>query len=196
MECPESIEAVALPENWKQDDEYVYMPISKKRLSYIMAPPGYKKIPETIKTYFITDSNYTKIGKALDIKARLRELQVGNPYKLILIAVIFSDSERLFHMLREQVIWAITHYGIVKTDGIIEHLRDTIKSLDKGEGFMDSDCDICEGTGYEDCFICRGSGEGMVDGTACNRCRGTGQTRCTCVLEPDDFEEDEERSRR
>lgn len=54
---------------------------------------------------------------------------------------------------------------------------------------MNSDCDICEGTGYEDCRVCRGCGEGMVDGTACNRRRGTGQTRCKCVLEPDDYED-------
>lgn len=35
--------------------------------------------------YFISDSNYVKIGKADDINKRLRELQTGNPNKLVVI---------------------------------------------------------------------------------------------------------------
>lgn len=48
------------------------------------------------------------------------------------------------------------------------------------------DCAVCDGEGYEMCWLCRGSGEGMVDGSACKKCRGTGRQRCECVLEPDD----------
>jgi len=32
--------------------------------------------------------------------------------------------------LRDRVVWAVTHYGIVNTDGIIERLRDTVIRLD------------------------------------------------------------------
>lgn len=47
------------------------------------------------------------------------------------------------------------------------------------------DCNNCEGIGWEDCWLCRGSGEGMSDGTACKRCRGTGRTQCDCILGQD-----------
>ena len=32
--------------------------------------------------------------------------------------------------LRDLVVWAVTHYGIVNTDGIIERLRDAVIRLD------------------------------------------------------------------
>lgn len=99
--------------------------------------------------------------------------------------------------IQEEQVWEKSHLPeIADTDKFRPLVLTDIGKLMQRREFMNSDCNICEGTGYEDCFICRGSGEGMVDGTACNRCRGTGSQPCTCVLEPDDFEEDEERSRR
>ncbi|MFH2059685.1 MAG: GIY-YIG nuclease family protein [Pseudomonadota bacterium] len=101
MKCPESIRdeqgGFNLPENWKQDDCFVYRPIPKKMFSLMIAPAGYKKPPEIIKTYFISDGNSTKIGKAINISIRLKELQCGNPSRLVPIIIIDSDSERLFH---------------------------------------------------------------------------------------------------
>lgn len=35
-----------------------------------------------------------------------------------------------YEKLRNQVVWAVTHYGIVNTDGIIETLRETVLELD------------------------------------------------------------------
>jgi len=35
-----------------------------------------------------------------------------------------------YKTLRNQVVWAVTHYGIVKTEGIIETLRETVLELD------------------------------------------------------------------
>jgi membrane protease subunit (stomatin/prohibitin family) len=32
--------------------------------------------------------------------------------------------------LRNQVVWAVTHYGIVNTDGIMETLKNTVLELD------------------------------------------------------------------
>ena len=42
-----------------------------------------------------------------------------------------KTDEQKYKALKGQVIWAVTHYGIVKTEGIIEHLRDTIKWLNE-----------------------------------------------------------------
>ena len=38
-----------------------------------------------------------------------------------------------YEKLREQVVWAVTHYGIVDTDGIIDTLRKTVLELDNME---------------------------------------------------------------
>ena len=35
-----------------------------------------------------------------------------------------------YERLRNQVFWAVTHYGIVNTDGIIETLRQSVLELD------------------------------------------------------------------
>ena len=35
-----------------------------------------------------------------------------------------------YETLRNQVVWAVTHYGIVNTEGIIERLRETVLELD------------------------------------------------------------------
>jgi hypothetical protein len=35
-----------------------------------------------------------------------------------------------YETLRNQVVWAVTHYGIVNTEGIIKRLRDTVLELD------------------------------------------------------------------
>ena len=35
-----------------------------------------------------------------------------------------------YETLRNSVVWAVTHYGIVNTEGIIERLRETVLELD------------------------------------------------------------------
>jgi hypothetical protein len=35
-----------------------------------------------------------------------------------------------YKALRKQVVWAVTHYGIVNTDGIMETLKNTVLELD------------------------------------------------------------------
>jgi hypothetical protein len=39
--------------------------------------------------------------------------------------------EDKYERLRTQIIWAVNHYGLTKTDGIIDILRKTIIELDK-----------------------------------------------------------------
>ena len=41
-----------------------------------------------------------------------------------------EDKTDKYEKLRNQVVWAVTHYGIVNTDGIIETLRETVLELD------------------------------------------------------------------
>lgn len=58
----------------------------------------------------------------------------GNDFIADVMPRPFQDcktDEQKYKALKGQVIWAVTHYGIVKTDGIIEHLRDTIGWLDE-----------------------------------------------------------------
>lgn len=101
MKCPDSIEELQeleLPENWKQDTDYVYMPILKTRFRMMMASPRYKKPEEIMKTYFISDGNFIKIGKAINVCLRKSELQTGNPNTLVIFFIIHSDLERLFHI--------------------------------------------------------------------------------------------------
>lgn len=40
--------------------------------------------------------------------------------------------ETKYKQLRGQVIWAITHYGLVDTDDIFKHLKCVIKEIDDG----------------------------------------------------------------
>ena len=37
-----------------------------------------------------------------------------------------------YKLLHDQVVWAITHYGLVPTEGIIDHLRATLHRIDTG----------------------------------------------------------------
>ena len=39
--------------------------------------------------------------------------------------------DQKYKALRNQVLWAVTHYGIVDTDGIFKHLTMTVKNLDR-----------------------------------------------------------------
>jgi len=42
----------------------------------------------------------------------------------------YEDSfSQKFDILRDQTIWAVTHYGIVNTDDIINHLRRTLEEI-------------------------------------------------------------------
>ena len=91
-ECPESIEEL---EALEQPEEVVYIPIKKSRLHYYICPKVNEE--KEIMTYFITDGRYIKIGKAVNIVMRLKELQSGNPNQLIPIIIIYADAERLFH---------------------------------------------------------------------------------------------------
>jgi Meiotically up-regulated gene 113 len=50
-------------------------------------------------TYFIKCNDFIKIGKASNIDVRMRELQIGNPYKLELLAFIKDKSlEKKLHI--------------------------------------------------------------------------------------------------
>jgi len=40
-----------------------------------------------------------------------------------------TGHNQKFDILRDQTIWAVTHYGIVNTDGIINHLRRTLEEI-------------------------------------------------------------------
>ena len=39
-----------------------------------------------------------------------------------------SISEK-YDIMRDQIIWAVTHYGVVNTDGIINHLKRTLETI-------------------------------------------------------------------
>lgn len=99
MKCPESMEELAELEKMKppviETENYVYIPFSKKRLSYSICSKS--EHPETFKTYFIRAGNFVKIGKALNINNRLNQLQTGNPHQLVVEIVILSDVEQIFH---------------------------------------------------------------------------------------------------
>jgi hypothetical protein len=42
----------------------------------------------------------------------------------------YEDSlSKKYDIMRDQIIWAVTHYGVVNTDGIINHLRRTLESI-------------------------------------------------------------------
>ena len=40
------------------------------------------------------------------------------------------DKMDKYEKLRDQVLWVVTHYGVVNTDGMIERLRETVLELD------------------------------------------------------------------
>ena len=46
-------------------------------------------------------------------------------------------TENDYQFLKDHVIWAITHYGLVKTDGIIQHLKDVLVYIDTGSWPME-----------------------------------------------------------
>ena len=57
-----------------------------------------------------------------------------------------EDKTDKYEKLRNQVVWAVTHYGIVNTDGIIETLRETVLELDTDKlqnTSSNSDCSKC-----------------------------------------------------
>lgn len=41
-----------------------------------------------------------------------------------------SNDMDKYEKLRDQVVWAVTHYGVVNTDGIIRELKETVIELD------------------------------------------------------------------
>ena len=41
-----------------------------------------------------------------------------------------EDEMDKYETLRNSVVWAVTHYGLVNTEGIIERLRETVLELD------------------------------------------------------------------
>jgi len=45
---------------------------------------------------------------------------------------IAPEEESNYHVLRGQVEWAINHHELVKTEGIFQHLRDTLTKIDTG----------------------------------------------------------------
>ncbi len=59
-----------------------------------------------MKTYFIQaqESGFVKIGRARDPRARMKELQVGNPETLKLLAQVPADIEKEMHE-RFQLAW-------------------------------------------------------------------------------------------
>jgi len=102
MKCPESIEELEELERLEkikpemiETEDYVYIPFSRKRLALSICP--HPQTTEEIKTYFVTDGQSIKIGKATNINMRLKELQSGNPNGLTPTIIIFSDSEKFFH---------------------------------------------------------------------------------------------------
>lgn len=58
--------------------------------------------------YFISDGFFVKIGRATNVFERLRELQIANPSRLIILAVYPSckadvaDDEKMYHELFEE----------------------------------------------------------------------------------------------
>jgi hypothetical protein len=50
-----------------------------------------------------------------------------------------NGSDEKIKLLRDNIIWAVTHYGIVKTDGIFKHLKRTINFLDNGSWEINND---------------------------------------------------------
>jgi hypothetical protein len=54
-----------------------------------------------------------------------------------------------YTQLKNKVVWAVTHYGLVNTDGIINVLRETVEGLE---------CKKCKeyyaSVGYEYCSNC------------------------------------------
>ena len=86
--------------------------------------------------YFITQQNhkFVKIGYTRDIDTRLSSLQVGNPYKLDVYAVIKGDSfqewwfQKKFQAHRIRGEWFIFHDDIRKAVDTI--VKDTAARVD------------------------------------------------------------------
>lgn len=41
-----------------------------------------------------------------------------------------KTTEEKYELLKSQVVWAVTHYGTVDTDGIMLHLQSVLNSLE------------------------------------------------------------------
>jgi len=93
LKCPENAEGK--PERIETDD-YIYIPISKKLLPYILCQRQ-KPSNEDFFTYFISDGTFTKIGKAVNPSERLKILQTGNPTLLRIELIVFANVESVFH---------------------------------------------------------------------------------------------------
>jgi len=91
------LEAGAAHSRREAEDEFVHVPIRKDRLKYYICPKSNK--PKQFITYFITDNFYIKIGKAIEVSLRIKELQAGNPNLLTATVLIKHDAERYFHRM-------------------------------------------------------------------------------------------------
>jgi len=113
MECPESIEelekmAEKIQPKKIETKDYIYIPISRKRIPFLICPKKAKSAPieeqvqteqvsNDFNTYFINDGNFVKIGKAKNVLTRLKDLQIGNPHLLVIDIIIFMDVEKELH---------------------------------------------------------------------------------------------------
>lgn len=73
-------------------------------------------------------------GYTLSQKALVDDLRMSvEPYRIHGFLCLFekhAGQPEKYKDLRGQVIWAVTHYGLVKTDGIIKQLKYTVERLD------------------------------------------------------------------
>lgn len=79
--------------------------------------------------YYMTGMNKKQSMKVLETIKKVKKKNHAkiNPPLFGKITAI----EQKYKTLQEQVVWAVAHFGVVKTEGIFEHLKNTLEQLER-----------------------------------------------------------------